>query len=112
MEAGARSVSAARWTTPFLIGLLDDPYDAVRFVAYRSLRTLPGMNRLTYNFMAPHERRLADVGEALDAVARIDAHRTREPPRPCCTTTDGDLNAEVINRLAGQRDDRRVSLRE
>jgi hypothetical protein len=107
----AQDASGPRWTTPFLIGLLDDPYDAVRFVAYRSLRTLPGMNRLTYNFMAPHERRLVDVGDALTL--------WRDAPAPFAKATpamlydaSGNLNAEAIKRLASQRDDRRVSLRE
>src|SRR4029079_17836216 len=61
----AQEASGSQWSAPFLIGLLDDPYDAVRTVAYRSLRSLPGMERFTYDFMAPHEQRLADVGRAL-----------------------------------------------
>jgi hypothetical protein len=62
--------------------------------------------------MSPHERRVADVSEALT--------RWRENRRPSDMKlapallygAHGALDAEVINRLAGQRDDRRVSLRE
>ena len=108
----AQDASGSGWTTPFLIGLLDDPYDAVRFVAYRSVRTLPGMDGLGYNFMAPHDRRLQDVGEAL---TRWEEHRASSGgmlgPR-LLYAPDGTLDAETIKRLASQRDDRRVSLRE
>jgi len=108
----AQEASGSQWSAPFLIGLLDDPYDAVRTVAYRSLRSLPGMERFTYDFMAPHVQRLADVGRALTLW-----QNGRHLPDAKLTGTvlygaDGALDAEVINRLAGQRDDRRVSLRE
>jgi hypothetical protein len=108
----AQEASGSGWTTPFLIGLLDDPYDAVRFVAYKSLRSLPAMNTFTYNFMAPHDRRLADVGQAL---TMWQHHRPAADPKltPALLYDEaGNLNAELLNRLASQRDDRRVSLRE
>jgi hypothetical protein len=108
----AQEASGSGWTTPFLIGLLDDPYDAVRFVSYRSLRSLTGMEHFTYDFMAPHERRLADVGDALTLW-----QNSRRPLDAKLTSTllygmDGALDGPVINRLASQRNDRRVSLRE
>jgi hypothetical protein len=108
----AQQASGEGWTTPFLIGLLDDPYDAVRFMANRSLRTLPGMQESAYDFMAPHERRLADAGHAL---TRWQDHRPAGNPTRSPATLyepDGSLDATAINRLVGQRDDRRVSLRE
>jgi hypothetical protein len=108
----AQDASGAGWTTPFLIGLLDDPYDAVRFVAYRSLRTLPGMNAFGYNFMAPHEQRLAGVGEALTRWRENRPSPNLKLAPELLYSPDGALNAEEIKRLASQRDDRRVSLRE
>jgi Cytochrome c552/Cytochrome c7 and related cytochrome c len=108
----AQEASGSQWSSPFLIGLLDDPYDAVRAVAYRSLRSLPGMERFTYDFMAPHDERLADVGRALT----LWQNGRRQPDAKLTGTVlyqmDGALDAAVINRLASQRDDRRVSLRE
>ncbi len=54
----AQQVSGNDWQAPLLAELLDDPYSAVRFVAHRSLRTLPGFDKHTYDFLAPpHERR-------------------------------------------------------
>jgi hypothetical protein len=108
----AQEASGPGWTSPFLIGLLDDPYDAVRFVAYGSLRSLSGMERFTYDVMAPHDQRLADVGRAL----ALWQNNRRLPDGRLTSTMlyggDGALDAEVIKRLASQRDDRRVSLRE
>ena len=37
----AQQASGTAWMPPFLAGLMDDPYEAVRFVASRSIRTLP-----------------------------------------------------------------------
>jgi hypothetical protein len=70
------------------------------------------MERFTYDFMAPHDQRLADVGRALTLW-----QNGRHLPDAKLTGTvlygvDGELDGELINRLASQRDDRRVSLRE
>ena len=70
------------------------------------------MEPFTYDFMAPHDQRLADVGRALtlwqDGRRLPDAKLTGT----VLYGADGALDADVINRLASQRDDRRVSLRE
>jgi len=39
------------------VGSFDDPYDAVRFIASRSLATLPGFDALSYDFVAPQAER-------------------------------------------------------
>jgi hypothetical protein len=107
----AQDASGSSWMPPFLIGLLDDPYDAVRFVAYRSLRSVPATNAFTYNFMAPHDRRLTDVGQALTMWQ--EGRRADPKVTPALLYDEaGNLNAELLNRLVSQRDDRRVSLRE
>jgi cytochrome c552 len=109
----ARDASTgAGWAMPFLIGLLDDPYDAVRFVAYRSLRTLPGMDKLAYNFTAVHDRRLVDVSEALTIWQGRRERFNAKPASAILYDETGNLNADAINRFVTQRDDRRVSLRE
>ena len=38
----AQAVSGTDWQVPFLISLLDDEYDAIRLIARRTLKTLPG----------------------------------------------------------------------
>ena len=52
----ALAVSGSDWQAPFLANLLNDRYDAVRFVAKRSLARLPGFRGLDYDFVAPAGR--------------------------------------------------------
>src|SRR5262249_19659675 len=47
----AQEASGVGWMPPFLAGLLDDPYDAVRFIAGKSLHTLPSNAPIAYDFM-------------------------------------------------------------
>ena len=51
----AQQASGTDWMAPHLAQLLDDPYDAVRFVAARSMRTLPGFSGFTFDFIAPSQ---------------------------------------------------------
>jgi hypothetical protein len=49
----AQAASGKHWQAALLAELLDDPYSAVRFVAHRSLQTLPGFRGYAYDFLAP-----------------------------------------------------------
>jgi hypothetical protein len=53
----ARRASDADFVAPLLGELLDDPYDAVRYIAERSLRRRPGFERFVYDFVPPPETR-------------------------------------------------------
>ena len=48
----AQEASGREWMAPHLAQLLDDPYHAVRYIAQRSLKTLPEYRQLRYDFMA------------------------------------------------------------
>ncbi|HKU39652.1 MAG TPA: multiheme c-type cytochrome [Polyangiales bacterium] len=73
--------ASPRADLPALLGvLMDDPYDAVRYVAERSLRALPGVDtaQLDYDFVQPPERR-APVAARVAELARAkpeDRERT------------------------------------
>lgn len=108
----AQEASGTDWMGVYLGRLLADPYDAVRFIAYRSLRTLPGFESFTYDFVAPETDRLA---------ASIEAGRLWMRSRRAAPPGDGDallLDArgrpriDLIQRIAQQRDDRAIILRE
>ena len=47
----AQKASGDQWQAPFVAQLLEDPYDAVRYVAQRSLRTLPGFRGFSYDYV-------------------------------------------------------------
>ena len=88
----AQRTSGDAWLTQVLTPLLDDPYDAVRFIAERSTRTLPGLAELSYDFLDP-------------SAERRSAMRTIAAP-----ATNNALAPELIDRLLRQRDDRPVYL--
>ena len=49
----ARDASGADWMSRPLIDRMNDEYDAVRYIAYRSLKKHPGFADFSYDFMAP-----------------------------------------------------------
>jgi hypothetical protein len=80
----AKQASGAGWMAPYLALLQKDPYDAVRHIAARSLRTLPPFKR---EGLAPGNRQLL-------------------------INDDGTFDADAVNRLVRARDNRRISYRE
>lgn len=112
----ARSASsidgAGSWSVPLLAELLVDPYDAVRFIAERSLRqTLAGVD-FEYDFVASLPQREAARGRVL-ANWQVHADR-RLPPEPTAVGlwADGSRDEESVRRWLAARDDRPVFLNE
>jgi hypothetical protein len=111
----AQRISGTGWMAAPLAMLLDDPYDAVRLVAERSLRSLPGFDAFRYDFLAPRDERMR---AALAVVAAVEQRRRSSPPGE--RRTDGSLlldangatRLDAINRLGLERDNRPVVLRE
>jgi hypothetical protein len=109
--APAQQASGTGWMPPYLAQLLNDPYDAVRFIAERSLRTLPGFAPLPYDFIAPEGQRR----EAQRRVMAIwDRARAQEPQTEPQLLMDaqGNLRVPELLRLIGERNTRRMLLRE
>src|SRR6185436_10337277 len=82
--APAQQTSGTGWLTPYLALTARDAYDAVRYIAARSQRTLPPFSR--------------------DQLPRGNPQLLIQ--------TDGTFNAEVVNRLVRERNNRRVFYRE
>jgi len=80
----AQQASGREWLTPYLALTAKDSYDAVRYIAARSQRTLPPFRR--------------------DQLPRGNPQ--------LLINADGTFNAEVVNRLVRARDNRRVFYRE
>jgi hypothetical protein len=92
--------------------LLNDPYDAVRQIAYRSLRSLPGFEGFQYDFLAPSPTRIADTMRAFEASRRLAGPATRRKDPALLLDGSGAPRMDAIVRLGLQRDDRPVVLRE
>jgi hypothetical protein len=78
--------------------LLDDPYDAVRYVAARSIARQPDAGELEYDFLAP-------PAERVEAARRLRGRDRLAPDHP-------SLLGARLAELAARRDDRPVLLAE
>jgi len=108
----AKVASGENWIAPFLAPLLDDPYHAVRYIAYRSLRRLEGFRNFEYDFVGdPRERaaaarRVVEVFERMRAVAPL-------PHNPSILVDpQGGLLTDELVRLLRERDDKPMGLLE
>jgi hypothetical protein len=101
------------WMTPFLVQLLMDPYDAVRFNAEQALRLDPAFAELDYDFIASAEIRRV-------AAERAGAHWRGLPPpagevgdaRDLLVDPDGALPPDIFRRLLASRNNRPFALAE
>jgi len=107
----AQQATGTDWIAPYLAQLLDDPYDAVRFGAARSLRSLPGFANVSIDVVAPSAaRRQAQ----LQTMSTWDRVRTR-PGRATSEllmTPAGELDVPRVLALLRQRNTRSMLLRE
>jgi hypothetical protein len=110
--APAREASGSAWMPPYLLQLMsDEPYDAVRFIAERSLRRLPGYERLAYDFLAPPDARQRSVEAGARRFGQLLAKNPARARRETLVDERG-FDAASFGRHAAQRDDRDVALRE
>jgi len=105
----AQRASGTRWLAPWLAVAMDDPYDAVRFIATRSLRTLPGYQGFTFDSIpAPRTR-----PKAADGVARALPPGADLSARPeLALRADGRPREDVAARLLAGRDETPIDLLE
>ena len=109
-QRDGQQASGTDWMLPFLAPLLIDPYDAVRFIAHRSLRGLPGFQDFEFDFLAPDVVRQQAVATASRRWLSRGGSRSRKPE--LLFDADGRFDRETMERLYGQRDDGRVHLEE
>ncbi|MBI3884492.1 MAG: C cytochrome precursor [Opitutae bacterium] len=110
--APAQQAAGREWLYPFLLATLNDPYAAVRFDAWKSLRTLPGFTDFAFDYTMDEAARQAAASAAYarwrDQVRRAGALY------PAATILDpaGRFRPDVLQRLLSQRDHRQVFLAE
>ena len=110
--APAQRASGTSWMAPYLALLLDDPYDAVRYIALRSLITLPGFETFQFDFVAPPQTRAALRVRALQTWRDARASSSRRVDAALLFNPDGTFNAPAVDRLMRERNTRRVVYRE
>ncbi len=107
----AQEASGTSWMVPYLGELLGDPYDAVRFISARSLRTIPGFETLQYDFTGSRDARIEAAVGALRAWRASPRARARRDPE-LLFGADGTLDTAAMRRVFDQRDSRPLFLRE
>lgn len=105
----AQQASGTNWLAPFVGQLLADDYGPVRFVAARSLRTLPGFKDLPFNFLAPAKELSAARGEVLQRWQALPGER---PTDKLLFDRTGKLEAAQVARLLKEQDKRPVTIQE
>ena len=112
----AKQASGTEWITPYLAELLTDPYDAVRFVAWESIKksmtefeTL-SQDAMSYDFLQPEPDRIEFARRIRTLWDARAADRTAM--EGVLVGVDGLLQQDAFDRLLQQRDQRPVSLLE
>ncbi|MEW6306327.1 MAG: multiheme c-type cytochrome [Verrucomicrobiota bacterium] len=113
----AKQASGADWLAPFLAPLLNDPYDAVRYISQRSLKRLPGFESFPYDHLAPVPDQQAAARQAL-----LHWRNTRSQFVPLLggasggsallLDANGQLRQEIFLRLLSQRNNHPIQLSE
>ena len=108
----AQKASGTNWMAPYVSLLLNDSYDAVRYIAARSLKTLPGYETFVFDFVGPENERAANQRRALGLWRDMRARQGRPGEPTLLFNADGTFIADRIDRLSNQRNNRRVFYRE
>jgi len=110
--APAQQASGTGWLAPYLALFLDDPYDAVRAITSRSLRSLPEFRDFTYDYVAPSPSRAAMRVRAMQIWRDTRRDADRRGRTELLMNADGTFMAETVTRLVRERNNRRVMYRE
>ncbi len=108
----ATDASGNDWIAPFLANLMRDRYEAVRYIAGRSLKRIPNYASIEYDFLGEPEH----FQQIEDEILASWRNAIRETPpgdsRQLLIDLNGDLNNEEFRRHLLQRDERPVNLQE
>jgi hypothetical protein len=104
----AREASREDWIAPLLAQLIEDPYVAVRSIAYRSLRKLPELEDLDLEVFEDDLDRRAAKWEIWAAWQRGRSDASRSRSSEILMRENGGLEVSRLDALLMQRDDRRV----
>ncbi|MBL8723080.1 MAG: C cytochrome precursor [Planctomycetes bacterium] len=102
--APAQQAAGTDWFAPYVAELLVDPYEAVRVIAERSLRTLPGAAQAPRDLLGAAEGRERAKAEVLAGF------RPQGVARPEVLLTTTGLDQAAFDALLARRDRRPVRL--
>jgi len=101
--APAQEAAGTEWIAAHLAPLLEDPYHAVRWISFWSLRTLPGFEHFEYAYVAEPP---AWTEAAERALLQWSLRAAPRPGRPeILIAKDGSLDSAAQARALAARDD-------
>lgn len=106
----ATAAGGSDWQVPLLGQLMADSYSAVRFIAARSLRSLPEWSEVKFDFVGPEKARSEVVEEVVRRWEQSSVSKRKDPA--LLMTPGGEIDFEVWRRLRSQRDEKSVDLQE
>ncbi len=107
----AQEAAGGGWLVPYLVDLMDDPYDAVRMIASRSLTTIPEFAHAGFDPLASADQRSAAARSLRERWLEHPLARSTPGVATLFDAQGRPLVAELA-RLRAQRDDRPLSLAE
>ncbi|MBM4004071.1 MAG: C cytochrome precursor [Planctomycetes bacterium] len=107
----AIEASGTDWMPPLLLQLMQDSYDVVRHIGYRSLTLQPGFADLNFDFVGPLAERNKVIKETLSSW-QAAARSPRETPEMVLLDASGGRSQKLYDRLLVRRNRRPVVLQE
>ena len=107
----AQRASGVDWIAPYLAQLLDDPYDAVRLGAARSLKSLPGFATASFDVAGPPAARRQAQLRTMSTWDQVRVRPGRASPE-LLMTPGGDVDIPGVLALLKQRNNKAMLLRE
>ena len=108
----ARRAAGGDWLAPHLAQLLDDPYPAVRYLAWRSLRSAEGFGDLDYDYVGPRAGARRGARRGLAALERAGAAARRARARAAARAGRRARPRGLRRSCLSRRDDRAVYVAE
>lgn len=108
----AQQASGTEWMVPYLAQLLEDPYAAVRYITYRSLRQLPAYRHLQYDFDGPPEQGRQTAQQVRTMWEQAKDTTKLQTAQAVLIDAQGALDQDTLTHLLQQRDDRVIVLEE
>jgi len=107
----AVDASGRSWMAPFLAELLSDPYSVVRYIAFRSLRQLPGFEDFEFDYTDSDESLRERVLKAKEHW-QSQALETNKASLEILLDEDGSVMHERVRAIMSHRDNKPVDLLE
>jgi hypothetical protein len=95
-----------------LAELLDDPYAAVRYVAYKALKSFSGFESFGYDYVANDEQLQEAQSRAIGIWEQQGNAFPEAQGRPLLLNDSGRVYSEQLQALLDKRDDTPIRLRE